>query len=86
MKFKITFYVWGKKFSAVADTIAEAYEYVRAIIDANDVKFPDKPEALSEYMIILVDMRNDQLKYSDSQNIRIDQLDVSAGDNRRKEV
>ena len=86
MKFKITFYVWGKKFSAVADTIAEAYEYVEAIVRANEIRFPNIPETLSKYMIVLVNMRNDQLKYSDSQNIRIDQLDVSAGDNRRKEV
>lgn len=75
MKFKISYYVWGKKFSAVADTIAEAYEYVEAIIRTNEIRFPNIPEALSKYMIVLVNMYNGQSKFRYNQTINIERVD-----------
>lgn len=58
MKIKITLFVLGKEFSAVADTIAEAYEYVKAIVELYSKAFPDKNETLSEYMEILSLMKS----------------------------
>ncbi len=58
MKIKITYRVLGKEFSAEADTIAEAYEYVEAIIRSNEIVFPNLSQVLSEYMIALAKMHN----------------------------
>lgn len=58
MKIKITLFVLGKEFSAVADTIAEAYEYVKAIVELYSEAFPDRDETLSECMEILSAMRS----------------------------
>lgn len=58
MKIKITLFVHGKEFSAVADTIAEAYEYVKVIMELYSEAFPDKNETLSEYMEILSLMKS----------------------------
>lgn len=58
MKIKITLFVLGKGFSAVADTIAEAYEYVKVIMELYSETFPDRNETLSEYMEILSLMKS----------------------------
>lgn len=58
MKIKITLFVLGKGFSAVADTIAEAYEYVKVIMELYSEAFPDRNETLSEYMEILSLMKS----------------------------
>lgn len=58
MRIKITWKIQGMEFDAVADTIAEAYEYVKAIIKAEKNRnFPNTDETLSEYMEILVKMK-----------------------------
>lgn len=58
MKIKITWKIQGMEFDAVADTIAEAYEYVKAIIKAEKNRnFPNTDETLSEYMEILAKMK-----------------------------
>lgn len=58
MRIKITRKIQGMEFDAVADTIAEAYEYVKAIIKAEKNRnFPNTDETLSEYMEILVKMK-----------------------------
>ncbi len=53
MKVKITYKVRGMNFEASADNIAKAYEYVKAIIMANELSFPQQQEALSNYMVLL---------------------------------
>lgn len=58
MKIQITYYVCGVSFEAVAGTISTAYEYIQAIVKANQISFPNQEEALSEYMTILADMKN----------------------------
>lgn len=57
MKVKITYKVHGMNFEARADTISEAYEYVKAIIKANPASYVGQEEALSNYMIILSDFQ-----------------------------
>ncbi|MFQ9484540.1 MAG: hypothetical protein ACLRWA_01405 [Lachnospira sp.] len=58
MRIKITWKIQGMEFDAVTDTIAEAYEYVKAIIKAEKNRnFPNTDETLSEYMEILVKMK-----------------------------
>lgn len=65
MKIKITLFSCGKEFSATADTIAEAYEYIKAAMKLNKNAFPDMDDALSEYMEILSDMKaGTSLKHS----------------------
>ncbi len=56
MKVKITYKVGGMNFEAVADNIANAYEYIKAIIWANELNFPRQAETLSNYMVLLADM------------------------------
>lgn len=41
MKIKITLFACEKEFSATADTIAEAYEYIKAAMKLNKNAFPD---------------------------------------------
>lgn len=58
MRIKITWKIQGMEFDVVADTIAEAYEYVKVIIKAEKNRnFPNTDETLSEYMEILVKMK-----------------------------
>lgn len=58
MKYKITHTVMGTEFSTTKDTIAGAYASVRALIINDRIAFPDQDETLSEYMGILVNMKN----------------------------
>ena len=56
MGFKITAIICGSEFSAKAETIAEAYERVRSILNnCGDDDF----NILSEYMCILCNMSGD---------------------------
>lgn len=57
MRYKISYNVYGMEFTAEADTIAQAYEYVRAIVQRENINFPDQERTLSEYMEILADMK-----------------------------
>lgn len=57
MKFRITYNVYGMQFTAEADTIAKAYEYVRAIVQRENINFPDQERTLSEYMEVLAGMK-----------------------------
>ncbi|MBS5399469.1 MAG: hypothetical protein KHY08_10245 [Lachnospiraceae bacterium] len=58
MKIKITLFACEKEFSATADTIAEAYEYIKAAMKLNKNAFPDMDDALSEYIEILTGMKS----------------------------
>ncbi len=63
MKIKIIYKVGKMEFEATADSIAEAYEYVRAIIDNEDIY--DSFNELGQYMNALVDMeRGETLTFS----------------------
>ena len=57
MKFKIIYNVGGMQFAAVADNLARAYEYVKAIITSNKTIFPDQEEMLSETMEVLTQIK-----------------------------
>lgn len=57
-KLKITYKVCGVEFSAITETIAEAYRYIVAIIKANEVSFPNRDHTLSEYMGVLVGFKD----------------------------
>lgn len=58
MMLKITYKVGGVAFTALALNIAQAYEYVAAVIRANNLTFPKQEETLSEYMAILGQFKN----------------------------
>lgn len=58
MTLKITYKVGRMEFTAVAENIARAYEYIHAIIKANTVNFPNQEETLSEYMAILAQFKD----------------------------
>lgn len=54
MKYRITYKVFNSvEFYAEADTISQAYEYIKAIVDDKKIIFPNREETLSEYMNIL---------------------------------
>lgn len=59
MKIKVVWTIQGMDFEAVASTIAEAYEYIKAIVKAEKINFPDQEETLSQYMGILVGFQKD---------------------------
>jgi len=52
-RLRITYKVNGMNFDAVSTTIAGAYEYIKAIVDANALLFSDRESALSEYTDVL---------------------------------
>lgn len=57
MKYRITYKVFNSvEFYAEADTISQAYEYIKAIVDDKKIIFPDREQTLSEYMNILSKM------------------------------
>ena len=58
MTLKITYKVGNVGFTAVAENIAQAYECVRAIVQANTLNFPNQEETLSEYMAILAQFKD----------------------------
>lgn len=58
MILKITYKVCGMPFTAVAENIAQAYEYTQAIVKANSLNFPNQEGTLSEYMAILAQFKD----------------------------
>lgn len=53
MKIKITWTIQGMDFEAIANTISEAYEFIKAIVKAKKDNFPNSDETLSECMVVL---------------------------------
>lgn len=49
MNLKITYKIGNVAFTALAENIAQAYEYIAAVIKANSLTFPNQEETLSEY-------------------------------------
>lgn len=60
-KIKITYTVCGMDFKAETSSISEAYEYLKAIVKREKISFPNQEVTLSEYMNILVRMKNGEL-------------------------
>lgn len=58
MKYTVTYYVDDLAFDRECDSIAEAYEAVRAIVTNKKIAFSNVNETLSEYMAILVEMKS----------------------------
>ena len=58
MKYRITYKVCGMFFTAEAESISRAFDFIRAIIQSEKISFPDQDGVLSEYMAILVNMKN----------------------------
>lgn len=56
MGFKITAIICGSEFSTTAETVAEAYERVRSILNNRG---DDDLNILSEYMFVLCNMSGD---------------------------
>lgn len=56
MKFTVTYKVNGVQFSATCDTVAEAYECVKAIVKRESAAFPRAEETLSGYIELLAKM------------------------------
>ena len=53
MKFKITYYVHGMIFEAIAYGVTEAFDYIKAIIKAEKIMYPNQQEAFDNYFEIL---------------------------------
>lgn len=62
MKFKITYNVHGMQFEAVAYGAAEAFDYLRAIIKAEKIMYPDQQEAIDNHMCIIAEMAKGDTK------------------------
>lgn len=61
------------EFSAISDTVAEAYEYVKAIVKAEKSRnFPNTDETLSEYIGILAKMKNHETIKNENHIFRIE--------------
>ena len=71
MGFKITAIICGSEFSAKAETIAEAYERVRSILNNRG---DDDFNILSEYMCILCNMSGHELASHENSFLRIEKL------------
>ena len=69
--FKITAKICGSEFSAEAETLAEAYERVRSILNNCG---HDEFERLSTYMANLVDIMNDKLLNIENSYLRIEKV------------
>lgn len=63
MKYIVTYYVDNLAFDRECDSIAEAYEAVKAIVTNNKTAFPHVNEILSEYMTILAEMKSGKVTY-----------------------
>ena len=74
MKIKITLFVLGKEFSATADTLAEAYEYVKVIVELYSEAFPNRNETLSECMEILSAMKSEDHIECENFRFRIEKV------------
>lgn len=61
MKFRITYRVGGMPFTAEANNIAEAYDYIRAIVTSNKTVFPNPEDSLSDYMLCLARIKCGEL-------------------------
>lgn len=56
MKFKITYNVHGMMFEAIAYGATEAFDYMKAIIKAEKIMYPNQQEAFDNYFCIIADM------------------------------
>lgn len=56
MKFKITYFVAGMTFEAIAYGVSDAFDYVKAIVKSERNMFPNQREALDNYFAILGEM------------------------------
>lgn len=56
MKIEVTYKVNGVCFSVVCDSVAEAYECVKAIVKRESAAFPNTEETLSEYIVVLANI------------------------------
>ena len=56
MKIEVTYKVNAPHFAAVCDSIAEAYECVKAIVKRESAAFPNTEETLSEYIVVLANI------------------------------
>lgn len=72
MIFKITYKLCGMEFLAEARSIAQAYEYIYAIVKANGVNLPCWEKALSEYMAVLVKFQDGKLLKVENHFFRIE--------------
>ena len=53
MKFRITYYVHGMIFEAIAYGVTDAFDYVKAIIKAEKIMYPNQQEAFDNYFEVL---------------------------------
>ena len=72
MVIKITHKVCGMPFTAVAENIAQAYEYIQAIIKAESLNFPNQQESLSEYMAELARFKDGKLLKTENHSFKIE--------------
>ena len=72
MVLKITHKVCGMPFAAVAENIAQAYEYIQAIIKAESLNFPNQQETLSEYMAILAQFKDGKILKTENHIFKIE--------------
>ena len=56
MKIEVTYKVNCAHFTAVCDSIAEAYECVKAIVKHESAAYPNAEKTLSEYIVLLANI------------------------------
>lgn len=71
MGFKITAIICGSEFSVTAETVAEAYERVRSILNNRG---DDDFNILSEYMFVLCNMSGDGPTSYEKSFLRIEKI------------
>lgn len=75
MKLKIGYDVGDITFYVIANNIADAYEYIKAIIRKDGISFPNQCDALSNYMEILVKFNNGEQGFYQDLLLKIEKID-----------
>lgn len=74
MKIKVTWTIQGMDFEAISDTIASAYEYIKAIVKKEELNFPNQEETLSEYMGILASIQRGKTLSHENHIFKIERI------------
>ena len=75
MTLKISYKVGKVVFDTIVNNISEAYEYIKAIINKEEIFFPNQYEALSNYMEILVQFKCNGAISHDNHIFKIQKID-----------
>lgn len=75
MKLKIGYDVGKVTFYAIVNNIADAYEYIKAIVSKENKTFLDEKKALSDYMENLVEFDSGEQGFYQDLLLKIEKID-----------